>query len=60
MAMTDRAVAPAVFAGIDVSKAALDVALRPSSEHWRSANDETGIAELVKQLRTRAPELIQS
>jgi transposase len=58
MATTDRAVAPAVFAGIDVSKAALDVALRPSSEHWRSANDETGIAELVKQLRTRAPELI--
>jgi transposase len=58
MAMTDRAVAPAVFAGIDVSKAALDVALRPSSEHWRSANDETGIAELVKQLRTRAPELM--
>jgi hypothetical protein len=29
-----------VFAGIDVSKAALEVALRPSSEQWRSANDE--------------------
>jgi transposase len=36
----------------------LDVALRPSGEHWRSTNDETGITELVEQLRARAPGLI--
>jgi transposase len=58
METTDCAAAPAVFAGIDVSKATLDVALRPSGEHWRSANDEPGITELVKQLRALAPELI--
>jgi transposase len=58
METTNRAAAPAVFAGIDVSKAALDVALRPSGEHWRSTNDEPGITELVKQVRALAPELI--
>jgi transposase len=58
MEMTDQTAAPAVFAGIDVSKAALDVALRPSGEHWRSANDEAGIAELVGRLRPLAPGLI--
>jgi transposase len=58
METTDQAAAPAVFAGIDVSKATLDVGLRPSGEHWRTTNDETGISGLVKQLRTRAPGLI--
>ena len=58
METTDYAAAPAVCAGIDVSKAALDVALRPSGEHWRSANDEAGIAELVGRLRPLAPRLM--
>jgi transposase len=58
METTDHAAAPAVFAGIDVSKAALDVALRPSGEHWRSTNDEPGITELVDRLRALAPELM--
>jgi transposase len=50
--------AAAIFAGIDVSKAALDVALRPGGEPWRCANDEVGIAELVGRLRPLGPELI--
>lgn len=54
----DAAAAAARFAGIDVSKAALDVALRPSGEHWCSTNDEAGIAELVGRLRPLAPELL--
>jgi transposase len=58
METIDRAAAAPIFAGIDVSKAALDVALRPSGEHWRSANDEAGIAELVGRLRPLAPGLI--
>jgi transposase len=58
MEMSDPTAAPAVFAGIDVSKAALDVALRPSGEHWRSPNDEAGIAELVDRLRPLGPGLI--
>ena len=29
--------------GIDVSKAQLDLAMRPGGEHWNSPNDEPGI-----------------
>lgn len=47
-----------IFVGIDVSKARLDVALRPSGEHWRSPNDEAGITELVGRLRVLGPALI--
>jgi transposase len=46
------------FVGIDVSKAQLDVALRPSGERMRVANSEEGIAELVASLSGRAPTLI--
>jgi transposase len=52
------AAAAASFAGIDVSKTALDVALRPSGDAWRSANDAAGIAELVARLQPLAPQLI--
>ena len=38
------------FVGIDVSKATLDVAVRPSDEKWSAANDEAGIAEIVARL----------
>jgi len=48
----------AVFAGIDVSKTALDVALRPDGALWRCANDEAGIAELVGRLQALQPRLI--
>ena len=39
------------YVGIDVSKAVLDVAVRPSGETWQVANDESGIDELVDRLR---------
>ncbi len=52
------ATAATIFAGIDVSKAALDVAVRPSGEHWRSTNDEAGIAEVIGRRRPLAPHLI--
>jgi transposase len=52
------AASAAIFTGIDVSKAALDVALRPSGELWRCANDEGGIAELVVRLQPLEPRLI--
>jgi transposase len=57
METTHRAAA-ALFAGIDVSKATLDVALRSSGEHWCSTNDEVGIAALIERLRPLDPELI--
>jgi len=56
----ERAAAAAanVFAGIDVSKAALDVALRPQGTTWRCANDEAGITDLVARLQELMPHLI--
>lgn len=46
------------FVGIDVSRDHLDVAVRPSGDAWRVANDEAGIAELVAQARAVAPTAI--
>lgn len=46
------------FVGIDVSKQHLDVAVRPQGRAWRVPNDETGVAQLVAQLREVGPSLI--
>lgn len=43
----------AVFIGIDVSKAHLDVAALPGDEVWREGNAEEGIARLVKGVKSR-------
>jgi transposase len=48
----------AVFVGIDVAKAYLDVAVRPSGVHERLANDEAGVAQLVDHLRAMRPTLV--
>lgn len=48
---------PPVFAGIDVSKARLDVALS-FKEQWSENNDEAGIRTLARRLREDAPELV--
>ena len=47
-----------IYVGIDVSKAALDVAVRPGDTAFRVANDPAGLAELVERLRPMAPALI--
>src|ERR671925_1819901 len=47
-----------MFVGIDVAKAPLDIALRPTSERWAVQNDETGIAALVGRLQAVQPTLI--
>ncbi len=49
---------PQVFVGIDVSKAQLDVALRPTNDGWQVTNDASGIAGLVERLRTVQPTLV--
>jgi transposase len=49
---------PQVFVGIDVAKAQLDVALRPTGDRWAVSNDETGIATLVVRLQAVQPTLI--
>src|SRR5918912_3598504 len=46
------------FVGIDVAKAQLDIALRPTGERWAVANDDVGIAALVVRLQAMRPTLI--
>jgi transposase len=45
------------FVGIDVSKAQLDVSVRPGGELTRHANDEAAISELVAKLVGLSPTL---
>ena len=47
-----------VFIGIDVSKAHLDVCVRPLGEERRYSNDARGIAELVARLGELSPSLV--
>ena len=49
---------PQLFVGIDVAKAQLDIALRPTGERWAVPNDDTSIAALVTQLEVAHPTLI--
>jgi hypothetical protein len=49
---------PAVCVGIDVSKATLDLALRPTGERWTVANEAAAIQTLAQDLRPHAPDLI--
>jgi transposase len=47
-----------VTIGIDVAKAHLDVAVRPSGDQWQVANTEEGIAGLLGRLTPLAPSLV--
>jgi transposase len=49
---------PQLFVGLDVAKAQLDLALRPTGEHWAVANEASGIATLVTRLQAVQPTLI--
>ncbi|MGC4191183.1 MAG: transposase [Thermomicrobiales bacterium] len=46
------------FAGIDVGRDWLDLALRPNRQHERFANDEDGIAQLVARVCPLHPVLV--
>jgi len=48
----------AIFVGIDVSKAQLDVAVLPNGRRSRVDNDRQGAAQLIRQLEPIAPSLI--
>lgn len=50
--------AAAVFVGIDVAKAELVIAIRPSGERWTASNDDAGIQGVVARLREAAPALL--
>ena len=47
-----------IFAGVDVSKATLDVASTAAPEAWSVSNSSDGIAELVERLREIGPVLV--
>ena len=47
-----------MLVGIDVAKAELVVAVRPTGERWTVANDERGVRTLVDRLRRESVELI--
>jgi transposase len=49
---------PSRFIGIDVSKATLDVAVRPQGTVWQVPNDEAGQAELLARFIDLAPMLV--
>src|SRR5438477_5709906 len=44
--------------GIDVAKAQLDIALRPSGERWAVPNDASGVMTLVDRVQALHPTLI--
>jgi transposase len=47
-----------VFVGIDVAKAHLDVAVRPSEEAWRAPNADAAFPDLITRLQALTPTLI--
>ena len=46
------------YIGIDVSKAQVDVAVRPTGQRWVVCYDETGVEELVVQMVDLSPALV--
>ena len=46
------------FVGIDVSKAQVDVAVRPTGQRWVVSYDETGIKELVSRMVDLGPAMV--
>lgn len=49
---------PQTFIGIDVAKAQLDIAVRPTGERWTVPNDDASITALVTQCQAMSPTLI--
>ena len=47
-----------LYVGIDVSKAQLDISVRPTGQLWSVSNDEAGITQLLPCLQEIHPELI--
>ena len=47
-----------VYVGIDVAKACVDVAVRPTGQRWTISNDESGIREPVSRLKALDPAMV--
>ena len=47
-----------IYVGVDVAKAHVDVAIRPSDDGWVVANDDAGLRQLVSRLKTLEPHMV--
>ena len=47
-----------IYVGIDVAKAKVDVAVRPTGERWEVPRDAAGIPQLVSEMKTLGPSLV--
>ena len=48
----------AIYVGIDVAKAQVDVAVRPTGDRWEVLHDHKGIRKLVSQLKALDPAMV--
>ena len=48
----------ATYVGLDVAKAQVEVAIRPTGDRWEISRDEAGIRKLVSRLKTLDPVLV--
>ena len=48
----------ATYVGIDVAKAQLDVAVRPSGDRWEAPHDEAGVRQMVSRLTALEPGMV--
>ena len=48
----------AIYVGIDVAKAQVDVAVRPTDDRWEVSHHEAGIRQLVSQLKVLEPAMV--
>jgi transposase len=46
------------FGGLEVAKAQVDIALRPSGERWAVPHDSSGVTRLVERLQPLHPPLM--
>lgn len=47
-----------IYVGIDIAKAQVDVAIRPTDDRWEIPYDQKGIRKLVTQLKAANPEMV--
>ena len=47
-----------IYVGIDVAKAQVDVAVRPTGDGWEVPHDEAGVRRLVSRLKTLEPVMV--
>ena len=47
-----------IYVGIDVAKAQVDVAVRPTDDRWEVSHDDAGIRQLVSRLKAIEPAMV--